>query len=115
MKRTVIVSAKIIGSYAELIRRGVKRYEIRSDPFCDAEAIRYIDASDGSELGLYTIVESFPVDRSEEQRLIQLSSISVQEFQNLFPPVSQGGQPTLWVAKLGGATTLTELLKGSSS
>ena len=44
MKRTTIVTAKILDCYAELIERGVKHYEVRADSLEGIDAIHLISA-----------------------------------------------------------------------
>lgn len=113
MRKTVVISAKIREKYAELIRAGIKRYEIRIEPFDDAQAIRYVGAKDGEELGLYRINASYSINRDEEERLMAMSAISAKEFHQLFPPIDQGGPGTLWVAEIGEPVTMEQLLKGA--
>ncbi|MEK0226342.1 hypothetical protein [Bifidobacterium mongoliense] len=112
MRTTVVISARLRDEYAELIRTGKKHYEIRTEPFGEAQAIRFVSAHDGSELGIYRIKGSYPKDRRDEKQLIDMAAIGDEAFHKLFPPVEEGGPSTLWVAEIGARTTIEELIRG---
>ena len=112
VRTTVVISAKLRDEYAELIRTGKKHYEIRTEPFGKAQAIRFVSACDGSELGIYRIKTAYPKNRTDERQLIDMAAIGDKAFHNLFPPVEEGGPSTLWVAEIGASTTIEELVRG---
>jgi hypothetical protein len=115
MRKTIVISARIKEEYMRLIRTGVKRYEIRVDPFDDAQAIRYVGAESGKELGIYRIKSTSRLNRSDEDRLIRMSAIGKEGFLQLFPPVVQGGPDRLWVAEIGEPVTVENLLEEAMS
>lgn len=94
MRTTVVISAKLRDEYAELIRTGKKHYEIRTEPFGKAQAIRFVSACDGSELGIYRIKTAYPKNRTDERQLIDMAAIGDKAFHKLFPPVEEGGPST---------------------
>lgn len=108
----MVISAKLRDEYAELIRTGKKHYEIRTEPFGKAQAIRFVSACDGSELGIYRIKTAYPKNRTDERQLIDMAAIGDKAFHKLFPPVEEGGPSTLWVAEIGASTTIEELVRG---
>jgi hypothetical protein len=98
--------------YAELVRMGRKRYEVRSEPFGDAQAIRYVSAESGRELGVYRLGRIFSVDQGDKERLIRYAGIPGGEFDQLFPSRRGNGPERLWVAEIGAPTTVARLLEG---
>ena len=111
MKRTVIVTARMRDEFAALIREGRKKFEVRTEPFLDAQAIHYVSANDGRDLGTYIIERSFPVSRDDDVSLRRYACIADEEFDDLFTPSStDNGDGTLWVAQLGKRTTIPTLL-----
>lgn len=111
MRKTTIITAKMQSRFFDLVLAGTKRYEVRDEPFGDAQAIRYIDSEDGRELGIYRIEETLQLRRDEDDRLIDLAGISKDEFYELFPPVSDGGPSKLWVARIGEPIDIRHLLR----
>lgn len=112
MKRTVIVTARVRDEFAILIRDGRKTFEVRNESFLDAQAIHYVSAYDGHDLGTYRIERSFPVSREEETALRRYAAITDEEFDALFPLSGKTSSQILWVAQLGESTTLTALVGG---
>lgn len=112
MRTTIIITAKIRDEFMELIRERRKKYEIREEPFNGAQAIRYVSSRDGRELGVYRIVDTFEIPRSQKDSVIEISAIGTQQFRSLFPDHDDDDKQSLWVAHLGGETTVDELLLG---
>lgn len=96
----------------ELILDGRKKHEIREDPFNGAQAIRYVSSRDGRELGVYRIIDTFEILRSRKESVIGISAIGAQKFHSLFPDRDDDDRQSLWIAQLGAATTVDELLSG---
>lgn len=101
MKRTTIVTAKILDCYAELIERGVKHYEVRADSLEGIDAIHLISAETGKGLGTYEVLRTLRFGRDEDERVMTLAKTSADQFYSLFPRPEQGGPDTLWAAELG--------------
>lgn len=96
----------------DLIREGRKKYEIRQEPFNGAHAIRYVSSRDGRELGVYRIIDTFEIPRSQKDSIIEISAIGAQRFHSLFPDRDDDDRQSLWIAHLGAETTIDELLSG---
>ncbi|RHC89859.1 hypothetical protein [Bifidobacterium pseudocatenulatum] len=109
MKSTTIVTAKLCDDLWALILAGRKRYEVRDESFHDAQAIRYVSATTGNELGMFLLGEQFSLGRDQDSRLVELASVSPDRFHRLFPAESEGGPARLWVARLIGPTNVDEL------
>lgn len=115
MKTTIIITAKIQDEIMELIREGRKRYEIRDEPFNDAQAIRYVSSRDGRELGMYRITDTFDIPRSQKDSVIEISAVGAPQFHRLFPNRNDDDKQRLWIAHLGTKTNVAELLKEDES
>lgn len=113
MRRTTIITAKLRDEFLPSILNGSKRYEVRDEPFGDAQAIRYISATSGKDLGLFSLGDRFPVDRSEEGRLVGLAAIPEERFRELFPDIANGGPEILWVAEILGQVDIRTILEES--
>ena len=111
MKRTVIVTVKIRPDFYQLIENGTKKYEVRTESFGDAQAIVFLDAATGRRLGMRRVLGSRQYHREDDERVLELSGISRQDFRDLFPPETNGGSPSLWVARLGQPTGLDDLFE----
>ena len=57
------------------------------------------------------ILGSRQYHREDDERVLELSGISRQDFRDLFPPETNGGPPSLWVARLGQPTGLDDLFE----
>ncbi len=112
MRNTIIITAKIQDEFMELILEGRKKHEIREEPFNGAQAIRYVSSRDGRELGVYRIIDTFEIPRSRKESVIGISAIGAQQFHSLFPDRDDDDRQSLWIAQLGAATTVDELLSG---
>lgn len=112
MRTTIIITAKIQDEFMELILEGRKKHEIREEPFNGAQAIRYVSSRDGRELGVYRIIDTFEIPRSRKESVIGISAIGEQRFHSLFPDRDDDDRQSLWIAQLGVATTVDELLSG---
>lgn len=51
LKRTAVVTAKTLECYADLIARGIKRHEVRSESLDGVDAIHLVSAETGAGLG----------------------------------------------------------------
>lgn len=112
MKRTVIITAKMRDEYYRLIEEGIKQYEVRSESFSDAQIIHYVSATSGRSLGMYTLVDTFPLPRQNEQQLRKYAAIPSSDFDAIFPLPDCGGAPVLWVARLGAKIQLSTVIGG---
>lgn len=110
MKRTVIITARIRDDYAELIRSGTKTYEVRDEPFGDAQIIHYISQNEGTSLGTYSLEGQFSLGRDEDSKLISYAAISEEAFYELFPRATDGGPRCLWVARIGDQVDMEKLI-----
>lgn len=115
MKRTTIVAAKILDCYAELIERGVKHYEVRSDSLEGIDAIHLISAETGENLGTYEVLHTLRFGRDEDERVMSLAQTSTEQFYSLFPKPEQGGPETLWAAELGRKIDLETLVENTET
>lgn len=113
MKIVTLASAKIRRPFYELIRAGVKRYEVRTAPLSNVDAFVFRDDHSGEVLDILRIEEAFPVERDDDQLALRLSGIGAGDFRELFPRPEDGGPERLWVAKLGERVSFDELMRGS--
>ncbi|OZG59891.1 hypothetical protein BLEM_2066 [Bifidobacterium lemurum] len=111
MQRTTILTAKMRDEFARLVHDGKKRYEVRTEPLDGAQAIRYVSALDGRELGMYRIGKAFRRNRDDDDALISLAAISPDDFHALFPRPEEGGPSVLWIAEILGPTTIEQLME----
>lgn len=111
MRKTTIITAKMRDEYFRLIVEGKKHCEVRDESLEDVQAIRYISATDGHELGIYKTGRIVSMNRSRDDELITLAGILPSDFYSLFPKESHGGPPRLWAAELLERTTLEELVR----
>lgn len=111
MRTTIIITSRSKDEFMELIP-GAKKHEIREEPFNGAQAIRYVSSRDGRELGVYRIIDTFEIPRSRKESVIGISAIGAQQFHSLFPDRDDDDRQSLWIAQLGAATTVDELLSG---
>ena len=110
MRKTKIVTAKMQEKYYRLIIDGRKRCEIRDESLEGIQAIRYISAEDGHELGIYRTGRIISMDRGHDKELIAMAGIRPSDFYTLFPEESGGGPSRLWAAELLGKTPLETLV-----
>ena len=110
MKKTTIITAKILAHYAELIEQGVKHYEVRSEPLDGADAILLVSSETGKSLGMYEVRKTQCLTRDEDDRAMGLAKTTPEEFFSLFPKPCDGGPDRLWIAELGNRTTLDSLV-----
>lgn len=110
MKRTTIVTAKILDHYARLIERGVKRFEVRSESLEGVDAIQLVSSETGGDLGVYEVLRTLSFGRDEDEKVMTLAMTTPEEFYRLFPKPSDGGPNRLWAAELGGRTSLASLV-----
>ena len=113
MKIITLASAKIRRAFYELIRPGVKRYEVRTAPLSNVDAFVFRDDHSGEVLDILRIEEAFPVERDDDHLALRLSGIGAGDFRELFPRPEDGGPERLWVAKLGERVSFDELMRGS--
>ena len=85
MRKTTIVTAKMQEKYYRLIIDGRKRCEIRDESLEGIQAIRYISAEDGHELGIYRTGRIISMDRGHDKELIAMAGIRPSDFYTLFP------------------------------
>ncbi|KXS23682.1 MAG: hypothetical protein AYW82_03685 [Bifidobacterium dentium] len=112
MRRTVIITVKIRDSFYRLIENGLKQYEVRTEPFGDAQAIVFVDAETGARLGIRRILGTKRYGRGEDEQVLGLSGIGQSDFRKLFPSKRDGGPAFLWVARLGRSVSPDDLLEG---
>lgn len=112
MVRTEIVTLKIRVSYMELIRKGVKRFEVRDEDFAPVDVIYYVDAATLRPLGAYSVVRTFCMNREQDKESIRYAAISRDDFYCLFPKSENGGPKALWVAEIGSPVVISEVLGG---
>lgn len=109
MRSTTIITAKIRPNYYSLIVSGFKRFEVRSESFGQADAIRYIDSVDGTFLGIRRILGVTHLNRSQDDDAKRYAAIGEDDFYRLFPRPEDGGPYELWAAKIGDDVTLDQL------
>ncbi|MCI1212083.1 MAG: hypothetical protein LKF93_09625 [Bifidobacterium tibiigranuli] len=95
MKTTTIITAKIRPDIYDMVLRGQKRFEVRSESFCDAHFIRYVDPEDGREFpdpvcpsrrsSIYRLGPEYDFDRSSDGFVQALSGLSEAAFAEMFP------------------------------
>lgn len=110
MKRTTIVTAKILEHYAELIERGIKHYEVRSESLDGIDAIHLVSAETGEDLATYEVLRTLRFTRDEDSKVMPLAQATPEQFYELFPLPDDGGPEMLWAAELGARTTLSTLV-----
>lgn len=110
MKKTTIITAKILDYYADLINRGVKRYEVRSDSLDGADAICLISAETGRYLGTYEVLSTICFTRDADEEVMRIAQTTPEQFYGLFPRPSEGGPINLWAAELGKRTSVEALV-----
>ena len=110
MKRTTIVTAKILEHYAELIERGIKHYEVRSESLDGIDAIHLVSAETGEDLATYEVLRTLRFTRDEDEKVMPLAQATPEQFYGLFPLPCDGGPEMLWAAELGARTTLSTLV-----
>lgn len=110
MTKSTVATLKIRPSIFDLIRNGVKEYEIRDSSLEGVDVICYLDSETGAFLGSFTVDEVERVDRSTDQQTIECSGVDVDTFYELFPPASVGGPDALWVAKLQNPVDINDAL-----
>ena len=104
MKRATVVTAKILERYADLIARGVMRYEVRTESLDGVDAIHLISAETGDDLGTYEVLRTLRFSRDEDSEVMSLAQTTREQFYVLFPLPDAGGPNTLWAAELGART-----------
>lgn len=110
MRKTTIITAKMREEYYRLVLKGQKRCEVRDESLEGVQAIRYVSADDGHELGIYRIGRIVCMDRKHDEELITMAGIRPSDFYSLFPGEREGGPSRLWAAELLGRTTLERLV-----
>ncbi|MBR3315598.1 MAG: hypothetical protein IKG18_15835 [Atopobiaceae bacterium] len=110
MKKTTIITAKILDHYADLIARGVKHYEVRKDSLDGADAIHLISAESGAAIGTYRVIRTLCFTRDEDEKVMALAQTTPDQFYALFPRQCDGGPDHLWAAELGDRTSLETLV-----
>lgn len=100
MTKSTVATLKIRPSIFNLIRNGIKEYEIRDSSLEGVDVICYLDSETGAFLGSFAVGDVDCVDRGVDQQTIVSSGVNADTFYDLFPPVSAGGPKVLWVAKL---------------
>jgi hypothetical protein len=110
LKKTTIITAKILDYYAELIDRGVKHYEVRSSSLDGADAICLVSADSGETLGIYAVIKVLSFGREEDEKVMALAQTTPEQFYGLFPKPDVGGPERLWAAELGERTSLDTLV-----
>lgn len=110
MKRITLVTAKILERYADLIARGVKRYEVRSESLDGVDAIHLVSAETGDDLGIYEVLRTLRFSRDEDSEVMSLAQTTREQFYELFPLPDADGPRTLWAAELGARTTSDALI-----
>lgn len=108
MNAITIINAKIRDNFYPLIAKGIKQYEVRDQSFEHAQYIRYISASSGKQLGIWSLENTFQLHSSDRERLQQLADIPSEIVDELFPPQKK---TILYVAKIGNKTTLEQIFK----
>lgn len=91
MTKSTVATLKIRPSIFNLIRNGIKEYEIRDSSLEGVDVICYLDSETGAFLGSFAVGDVECVDRGADQRTIERSGVNVETFYDLFPPVSVGG------------------------
>lgn len=110
MTKSTVATLKIRPSIFNLIRNGIKEYEIRDSSLEGVDVICYLDSETGAFLGSFIVGDVERVDRGADQRTIERSGVNVETFYDLFPPVSVGGPEVLWVAKLQRPVDINDAL-----
>lgn len=85
MKTTTIATAKIKSDRFELIKNGIKHYEVQDESFHGATAIRYVDSETGKVLGVYWLGPEDVFDRTHDQLLQTMTVLNSTIFYKLFP------------------------------
>ena len=111
MRRLTIVTAKMRRRFFRMILDGRKPFEVRDESLDGVQAIRYVDAENGEELGTYRLGHVLDMERTCDGELMQLAGIGPTDFYELFPPTEDGGPSRLWAAELLERTTLDRLLE----
>lgn len=110
MTKSTVATLKIRPSIFDLIRKGIKEYEIRDSSLEGVDVICYLDSETGAFLGSFTVDGVERVGRSADQKTIERSGVDVDTFFELFPPASVGGPDALWVAKLQKPVDINDAL-----
>ena len=110
LKKTTIITAKILDYYAELIDRGVKHYEVRSSSLDGADAICLVSADSGEILGIYAVIKVLSFGREEDEKVMSLAQTTPEQFYVMFPKPDVGGPERLWAAELGERINLDALV-----
>lgn len=110
MTKSTVATLKIRPSIFDLIRKGIKEYEIRDSSLERVDVICYLDCETGAFLGSYSVGGVECVNRAADQQTIERSGVNVETFYDLFPPVSVGGPEVLWVAKLQSPVDINDAL-----
>jgi hypothetical protein len=116
MKPVTVITAKIRPDIYDMIVRGRKRFEVRSESFRDADFIRYVDPESGLEFpnpefqaaraSIYRLGPEHDFDRSCDDFVQSLAALSAAEFHELFPLpllsiMDTGRMSTLYAAPIG--------------
>lgn len=110
MTKSTVATLKIRPSIFDLIRNGIKEYEIRDSSLEGVDIICYLDSVTGAFLGSYSVDGVERVGRSADQQTIWRSGVNADTFYELFPPSSVGGPDALWVAKLQNPVDINDAL-----
>lgn len=110
MTKSTVATLKIRPSIFDLIRNGIKEYEIRDSSLEGVDIICYLDSETGAFLGSFAVGGVECVGRSADQNTIERSGVNAETFYDLFPPVSLEGPEVLWIAKLQGPVDINDAL-----
>lgn len=105
MKATTIITAKIKPDIYRLIEQGRKHYEIRSEGFHQACAIRYVNAETGEVLGVYWLGPEGEFDRTHDPSIQSMAGVDDDTFHRLFPRT----EDCLYVARIRSRTSLGDI------
>lgn len=110
---TTIVTMEIEPAVFELIESGVKQYELRSESFKVADAIRYVDSETGKVLGMFWLGPEDVISRVHDQVLMTIAAVDAETFYRLYPRDSSepAGNQHLYVAPILERTTLDYVLE----
>lgn len=110
MTKSTVATLKIRPSIFDLIRDGIKEYEIRDSSLEGVDIICYLDSETGAFLGSFAVGRVECVGRSADQKTIERSGVNADIFYELFPSVSVGGPEALWVARLQNPVDINDAL-----
>ena len=100
MTKSTVATLKIRPEIFELIRSGLKHYEVRAASLDGVNVICYLDSESGDFLGSYSVGGVEQVGRDHDVQTIERSGVSADTFYDLFPRLSDDGPSTLWVARI---------------